>query len=75
VRRRRVPLSERTIAQLDKALKYHREMEGVLQDVRKAVNDEPYTGLIQQILAAAALSSLQLQESLIVALVSALAEE
>ena len=68
-------LSEHTIAQLDKALKSHVEMNKDLGVVYKVCNDEPTKGAIAPRLAAALLTSVQIEQALIVALVHALAEE
>ena len=68
-------LSERTIAQLDKALKAHASMQKDLAVVYAAVNDRRYEGAIAPRLAAALLTSIQMQQALIVALVDGLAEE
>ena len=68
-------LSERTIAQLDKALKSHVEMRKDLGVVYKVCNDELTKGAIAPRLAAALLTSVQMQQALIVGLVNVLAEE
>ena len=68
-------LSERTISQLAKALKGRELMEKDLVAVYAAVNDERYEGAIAPRIAAALLTSVQMQQALIVALVNALAEE
>ena len=68
-------LSEHTIAQLNKAIRCHLNMEQDLNTVYAAVNDQRYEGAIAPRLAAALLTSVQMQQALIVALVNALAEE
>ncbi len=68
-------LSERTISQLDKALKAHAAMQKDLAVVYAAVNDQPTGGALAPRLAAALLTSIQMQQALIVGLVNVLAEE
>jgi hypothetical protein len=71
----REAIYERTVAQLDRALKAHQAMQTDLAVVYGVVNDLPVKSPIAPRLAACLLTSIQLQQALIVALVNVLTEE